>query len=42
MTEPLQLLLIVVGVLPAVFGEVSDAVAIFVVIAMVALAETSG
>ena len=38
--EPLQLLLIAVGVLSAVFGEVSDAVAIFAVIVAVALTET--
>jgi Ca2+-transporting ATPase len=40
LTEPLQLLLIAVGVLSAVFGELSDAIAIFVVIVMVALTET--
>lgn len=39
-TEPLQLLLVTVGVLSAVFGEVSDAIAIFVVIAAVAVTET--
>lgn len=38
--EPLQLLLIVVGALSAVFGELSDAIAIFVVIAAVAVIET--
>jgi len=34
--EPLQLLLIAVGVLSAVFGQLRDAVAIFVIIAIVA------
>ncbi len=38
--EPLQLLLIAVGVLSAIFGEVSDAIAIFVVIGAVATIET--
>jgi P-type Ca2+ transporter type 2C len=37
--EPLQLLLIAVGVLSAVFGEVRDAIAIFVIIALVAAVE---
>ncbi len=40
-TEPLQLLLIVVAVLSAVFGELSDAIAIAVVIAVVAGVETA-
>ncbi|MFG2041584.1 cation-translocating P-type ATPase [Dactylosporangium sp. NPDC048998] len=40
-TEPLQLLLIAVAVLSAVFGELSDAVAIAVVIAAVAVLETA-
>ncbi|MFI5908217.1 cation-translocating P-type ATPase [Dactylosporangium sp. NPDC051541] len=40
-TEPLQLLLIAVAVLSAVFGELSDAVAIAAVIAVVAVLETS-
>jgi Ca2+-transporting ATPase len=39
-TEPLQLLLIVVAVLSAVFGELSDALAIAVVIVAVAVVET--
>jgi Ca2+-transporting ATPase len=39
-TEPLQLLLIAVAVLSAVFGELSDAIAIAVVIAIVAVMET--
>jgi len=39
-TEPLQLLLVAVGVLSAVFGELSDAIAIFVVITAVAVTET--
>jgi Ca2+-transporting ATPase len=34
--EPLQLLLIAVGVLSAIFGELRDAIAIFVIIALVA------
>jgi Ca2+-transporting ATPase len=38
--EPLQLLLIVVAVLSAVFGEVSDAIAIGAVIIVVAVLET--
>ena len=38
--EPLQLLLIAVAVLSAVFGELSDAIAIAVVIAVVAVLET--
>ena len=40
LVEPLQLLLVAVGVLSAVFGEVSDAVAIFVVIGAVVVIET--
>jgi Ca2+-transporting ATPase len=39
-TEPLQLLLLAVGVLSWVFGRLEDAVAIFVVIAMVIVTET--
>jgi P-type Ca2+ transporter type 2C len=39
-TEPLQLLLIAVGVLSAIFGQLSDAAAIFVVIVLVAVTET--
>jgi P-type Ca2+ transporter type 2C len=39
-TEPLQLLLIAVAVLSAVFGEVRDAIVIAVVIAAVAVTET--
>ena len=39
LVEPLQLLLISVGVLSAIFGELRDAVAIFVIIAMVAAVE---
>jgi len=39
-TEPLQLLLLAVGVLSAVFGEVRDAIAIFAVIAAVVVVET--
>jgi len=39
-TEPLQLLLIVVAVLSAVFGELRDAIAITAVIAAVAVTET--
>jgi Ca2+-transporting ATPase len=39
-TEPLQLLLIVVAVLSAVFGELRDAIAIAAVIAAVAVTET--
>jgi len=38
--EPLQLLLIAVGVLSAVFGELRDAIAIFAIIALVAAVET--
>src|SRR3954471_10690167 len=37
--EPLQLLLVAVGVLSAVFGELRDAIAIFVVIALVSAVE---
>ena len=40
LTEPLQLLLIAVGVLSAIFGEARDAIAIFVIIALVATVET--
>ncbi len=40
LVEPLQLLLIAVGVLSAVFGELGDAIAIFVVIAAVVIVET--
>ncbi|WP_432826082.1 cation-translocating P-type ATPase [Dactylosporangium sp. CA-092794] len=40
-TEPLQLLLIAVAALSAVFGELSDAIAIAVVIAIVAVLETA-
>ncbi len=36
LVEPLQVLLIVVGVLSAIFGEVRDAIAIFVIIGIVA------
>jgi Ca2+-transporting ATPase len=39
LTEPLQLLLIAVGVLSAIFGELRDAIAIFVIIALVASVE---
>src|SRR5919198_3651532 len=41
LVEPLQLLLIVVGVLSAVFGGLRDAIAIFVVIALVAAVEAT-
>ena len=37
--EPLQLLLVAVGVLSAIFGELRDAIAIFVVIALVSAVE---
>src|SRR5436309_11447594 len=37
--EPLQLLLVAVGVLSAIFGELRDAVAIFAVIALVSAVE---
>src|SRR3954452_8182400 len=37
--EPLQLLLVVVGVLSAIFGELRDAIAIFAVIALVSAVE---
>jgi Ca2+-transporting ATPase len=37
--EPLQLLLVAVGVLSAIFGELRDAIAIFVIIALVAAVE---
>ena len=40
LTEPLQLLLVVVAVLSAVFGQVSDAIAIAVVILLVVGVET--
>jgi len=40
LVEPLQLLLLVVAVLSAVFGELSDAIAILVVIALVVVVET--
>ena len=38
-TEPLQLLLLAVGVLSSVFGHLEDAIAIFVVIALVVITE---
>src|SRR4051794_32314892 len=37
--EPLQLLLVAVGVLSAVFGELRDAIAIFAIIALVSAVE---
>src|SRR3978361_2135412 len=37
--EPLQLLLVLVGVLSAIFGELRDAIAIFAVIALVSAVE---
>jgi Ca2+-transporting ATPase len=37
--EPLQLLLILVGVLSAIFGQLQDAIAIFVIIGLVAAVE---
>jgi Ca2+-transporting ATPase len=37
--EPLQLLLVAVGVLSAIFGELRDAIAIFAVIALVSVVE---
>ena len=37
--EPLQLLLVAVGVLSAIFGELRDAIAIFVIIALVSAVE---
>jgi Ca2+-transporting ATPase len=40
LTEPLQLLLIAVGVLSAVFGQLRDAIAIFVIVGLVATVET--
>ncbi len=40
LVEPLQLLLLAVGVLSAVFGELRDAIAIFLVIAAVVIIET--
>ncbi|HZD71880.1 MAG TPA: HAD-IC family P-type ATPase [Actinomycetes bacterium] len=39
--EPLQLLLVVVGVLSAVWGELRDAIAIFAIIGVVAAIETT-
>lgn len=39
LVEPLQLLLILVGVLSAIFGEVRDAIAIFAIIGLVAAVE---
>jgi P-type Ca2+ transporter type 2C len=39
LVEPLQLLLLVVGVLSAIFGELRDAIAIFAVIALVSAVE---
>ena len=39
LVEPLQLLLIAVGVLSALFGELRDAIAIFVVIGLVSAVE---
>ncbi|MEA2180152.1 MAG: P-type Ca2+ transporter type, partial [Solirubrobacteraceae bacterium] len=39
--EPLQLLLVAVGVLSAIFGELRDAIAIFVVIALVSAVEAT-
>src|SRR3954451_17733084 len=39
LAEPLQLLLVAVGVLSAIFGELRDAIAIFVVIALVSAVE---
>src|SRR3954469_19306684 len=39
--EPLQLLLVVVGVLSAIFGELRDAVAIFTVIVLVSAVEAT-
>jgi Ca2+-transporting ATPase len=39
--EPLQLLLILVGVLSAIWGELRDAIAIFVIIAAVAVTEAA-
>jgi Ca2+-transporting ATPase len=41
LTEPLQLLLIAVGVLSAVFGELRDAIAIFAIIGLLAAIETA-
>ncbi len=40
LTEPLQLLLIVVGILSLIWGEVRDAIAIFVIIGAVAAVES--
>src|SRR3954464_11484582 len=37
--EPLQLLLVVVGMLSAIFGELRDAIAIFAIIALVSAVE---
>src|SRR3954470_18849251 len=39
--EPLQLLLVAVGVLSAIFGELRDAIAIFAIIALVSAVEAS-
>ena len=39
--EPLQLLLVVVGVLSAIFGELRDAIAIFAIIALVSAVEAT-
>ena len=39
LVEPLQLLLVVVGVLSAIFGELRDAIAIFTVIVLVSAVE---
>src|SRR3954471_15313264 len=39
--EPLQLLLVAVGVLSAVFGELRDAIAIFAIIALVSAVEAT-
>ena len=41
LVEPLQLLLIAVGVLSAVFGDVRDAIAIFAIIGLVAAVEAT-
>jgi P-type Ca2+ transporter type 2C len=40
LTEPLQLLLIAIGILSAIFGELRDAIAIFAIIAAVIVVET--
>src|SRR3954453_3661802 len=39
--EPLQLLLVAVGVLSAIFGELRDAIAIFAIIALVSAVEAT-